>query len=143
MQTLRTSIKRTPLVWLACLLPALLLMLSMQLHMHVHADPVHDADIAQHVHDANLHTAHLGNSHDAEHGTLAHHSSSGTFAVDISPEGAGKNLTLTLLACALIAVFIWLVPPLSRGLPRQRPRETTPFVRWRTALPPPLRAPPR
>lgn len=143
MQTLRTSIQRTPLGWMACLLPALLLMLSMQLHMHVHTDHVHDAEIAQHVHDADLHTAHLGNSHDAEHGTLAQHSSSGTFAVDIAPEGLSKNLTLTLLACALISVFIWLVPPLSRGLPLKRLRETTPCVRWRTALPPPLRAPPR
>ena len=143
MQNLRDYIKSSPFLWVACLLPALFFMLSMQLHIHVHADHQHDTEIQQHSHETNLHKAHLGNTHDADHGADQHHPETGTFAVDISPEGLNKSFTLILLACALISIIILLLSPRTQGLILKRPNETPPYVRWPVALPPQLRAPPQ
>jgi len=142
MQNLRDYIKSTPLLWVACLLPALLLMLSMQLHIHVQADHQHDAEVQQHNHDLNLHKAHLGNSHDTAHGSNLHHPDSNIIAIDISPEGLNKTFTLMLLACALISTVILLLSPHTQGFVLKRNNEKSPHIRWRTALPPQLRAPP-
>ena len=143
MQHLRDYIKSFPYLWVACLLPALLFMLSMQLHVHVHTDHQHDIEVQQHSHEVDLHNAHLGNAHDADHGSEQHHPETGTFSVDISPEGLNKFFTLMLLACALISVIILLLSPHNQGLVLKRHNENLPYTRWPVALPPQLRAPPQ
>ena len=142
MQNLRDYIKSSPSLWVACLLPVLFFMLSMQLHIHVHADHQHDTEVQQHSHEVDLHKAHLGNSHDADHGSDLHHSETGTIAVEISPEGLNKSFTLMLLACALISAIILFLSPLTQALVLKRNKERSPYIRWRAALPPQLRAPP-
>lgn len=142
MQKLRDHIKSNPYLWVACLLPALLFMLSMQLHVHVHADHQHDIEVQQHSHEAELHKAHLGNTHDAEHSSDLQHLETGTIAVDISPEGLNKSFTLMLLACAMISTLILLLSPLTQGLVLKRHNEHSPYTRRHAALPPQLRAPP-
>lgn len=143
MQKLRESIKSSPLLWATCLLPALLFMLSMQLHIHVHTDHQHNNETEQHNHQISLNQAHLGNTHHAEHGTEQHHHETGSFAIDISPEWLNKSFSSTLLACILIGIPILLVPRQTQGLVLKRYNERAPYIRWRIALPPQLRAPPR
>jgi len=142
MQNLRDYIKSSPSLWVACLLPVLFFMLSMQLHIHVHADHQHDTEVQQHSHEVDLHNAHLGNSHEADHGSDLHHSETGAIAVDISSEGLNKSFTLILLACALLSAIILFLSPLTQALVLKRNNEHLPYIRWRAALPPQLRAPP-
>lgn len=143
MQKLRKYIKNTPFLWVACVLPALLFMLSMQLHLHVHADHQHGSDVQQHSHETNLHTTHLGNTHDAQHGFDQHHAEVNTFAVDISPEGLNKSFTLMLLVCALISAIVLLLSPQAQRVVLQHRDKKLPHIRRHgAALPPQLRAPP-
>lgn len=142
MQNLRDNIKNSPFLWIVCLLPVLLFMLSMQLHIHVHADHQHDNEVQQHSHEADLHKAHLGNSHDVDHGSNIHHPETDTVAVDISPEGLNKSLSLVLFACILISTIILLLSPLTQNLVLKRHNKHSPYLRRLAALPPQLRAPP-
>jgi len=142
MQNLRDYIKSSASLWVACLLPALLFMLSMQLHIHVHADHQHDSEVQQHSHKTDLHNAHLGNTHDAAHGSDIHHPETGIITVDISPEGLSKSLSLMLLACALISTIILLLSPPTKNLVLKRRNEYSPYLSRLAALPPQLRAPP-
>lgn len=144
MQKFRKHIRSTPFIWVACVVPVLLFMLSIQLHVHVHADHQHGTEVEQHSHEAKLHKAHLGSTHDAEHGFDQHASEVGTYAIDISPEGLNKSLASLFLVCALVSTLVLLLSQPTQGVALRRRSETTvPFHRRHTALPPQLRAPPR
>jgi len=142
MQKLRETIKSHPYLWLACLLPALLYVLSMQLHIHVHADHQHEAGFQQHSHETNMHNAHLGNTHDAEHSSNLHHAEAEIYSIDVSPDGLSKLFSSGLFAVALFSVLVLFVAIQSQCLVLKRFTERTPYICKRAEQPPQLRAPP-
>ena len=142
MQQLRKIIKRNPLIWASVLIPALLFVLTTQLHIHLHTDHQHDHGQQQHSHQSDQHQAHLGNFHDIKADQGHHHNSAETAVIDITPDGLNKYFSKMLLAITLFAVLVII---LSRsGLAQRLPRlnSEVPFIRWHIALPPQLRAPP-
>lgn len=144
MRKLRERIKRFPSLWLACLLPALFFMLALQPHIHVHAAHQQSGDTPGHSHAADLHQAHFGNALDSTaHAPDQHHPGGAALTVDISPDGLKKSFASTLLACALVGLgLLFLLAP-GQAPVLQRRRDIPPYIRWRAALPPQLRAPPR
>ena len=143
MKKLRDQIKSTRVLWASCLLPALLIMLSMQFHIHVHANHQHGSDVPPHSHQTDFHKAHFDKTYDAQYEYSHYHADAEIFSIDVSPEGVNKSFSSTLLACVLIGMLILLIPRQTQGLILKRYNERPPYIRWRIALPPQLRAPPR
>jgi len=142
MQQLRKIIKRNPLIWASVLIPALLFVLTTQLHLHLHTDHQHGHDQQQHSHQSDQHQAHLGNFHDIEADQGHHHNSGETAVIDITPDGLNKYFSKVLLAIALFAVLTIILSrsTLAQRLPRLN--NEVAFIRWHIAPSPQLRAPP-
>jgi hypothetical protein len=143
MQRLRKIIKHNPIVWAAALIPALVFVLTMQLHLHVHTDHQHDHDEQQHSHQSDQHTAHLGNIHNADDNQGHQHTDGETAVIDITPDGLSKYFSKVLLTLALFALLIIVLSRQSQTQWLKRLNNENPLIRWHTALPPQLRAPPR
>jgi len=140
MHSFRYHIKRTSVLWLAFLLPVLLLMLSMSLHVHRHLNH-HDEALAQHHHPAALHDTHLGNTHDKQQALTPEHTEPGVLAIDIPAKGLAKSFALMLLACAFILLLV-LLPPRTAVLLLPRLERGARVIRWCSALSPLRRGPP-
>ena len=142
MLQLRRHILNNAYAWAACLAFTLIAVFSMQPHVHIHAEHQHKTEIAPHNHQADLHQAHLGNTHDAKHGSAAHLEAE-TYVVNVAPDGINKSFTPILLVFALISIVITLLSPANRILLVLRHQDESPHLRRLAALPPQLRAPPR
>ncbi|MEW5757489.1 MAG: hypothetical protein AB1810_14430 [Pseudomonadota bacterium] len=142
MLQLRRHILNNAYLWTICLASALVFVFCVQPHIHIHTDHQHTADVAPHPHQADVHQSHLGNTHDAEHGSAAHLEHE-TYVVNVSPDGIHKSFTSMLLVCALISIVILLLSPATRLLLSFPHQDDFPHLRRRAALPPQLRAPPR
>jgi len=142
MQKLRELLRLNPAIWVSCLVTALLITLSTQLHLHVHAEHLHDSNASHHIHQGWMHKAHFGSAHDAAHGSNVHHTDIETTAVDISPEGLGKYFSSVLPAIALTTgIILFYSPPLQPQRLKHR-NDDAPLSHWGKGLPPQLRAPP-
>ena len=135
MHKLRRHIHNNSFAWVFLLTLAFVCVSGMKLHIHVHAGHQHGGDVDHHH-------IHLGNPHDAEHGSTHPHADLDAAAIDISPEGFYKNISITLLAVALIGVIVLLLSPRTLMLSMRRRRDETPPIHRLHSTPPQLRAPP-
>ena len=142
MQQLRHHIHNNSFAWASFLALALVFVLSMKLHIHVHTDHLHGDNVDQHTFQIDHHNVHLGNAHDAEHNSNQHHNDIDTTAIDISPEGLYKNISLTPLAIALIGTIVLLLSPSVLALSIERYRNDAPPIQGGHGTLPQLRAPP-
>ena len=147
MHTYRKLLKSTSPLWLAWLLPALLLMFSMQLHVHrlldhQHLDDQKHETVAAHDHVTAAHKIHLGNLHDEQAGLNLVHDDPAVLAIDIPTKGLGKSFALMLLVLAFIAFSILLLSPRRPYLLLCRQQPPSAVIRWCCALSPLRRAPP-
>jgi len=146
MQRLRKFLLRTQSIWLTVMVSALLLVLSSQLHIHVHIESSHGQQNS-YQDDLLQHQAHWGSSdhateHNAVHSAEQHHSGIETTVVSVFPDGLSKY-TLLLLAIALFVTVILILSPHLQVQRLIRRSHDVPPLRWRISLSPPLRAPPR
>ena len=142
MQRLRHHIHNNSFAWASFLALALVFVFGMKLHIHVHDDHLHDDKTDQHAYQVDHHSVHLGNAHDAEHGFAQHHTDNHATAIDISPEGLFKNISMTLLAIAFICTIVLRLSSRILALPIRYYRHDVPLIRRGHAPPPQLRAPP-
>lgn len=142
MQRLRYHIHNYSFAWACFLALALVFALGMNLHIHVHSDHLYSSNVDQHTFQTDHHDVHLGNTHDAEHASNQHHNDIDTKAIDISPEGLYKNISITPLAIALISTIILLLSPSVQARPIRRHRNDLPPVQGGHNTLPQLRAPP-
>ncbi|MDH5766433.1 MAG: hypothetical protein OEZ38_10505 [Gammaproteobacteria bacterium] len=145
MKRFRDYILKSPLLWLAYLLPVFVFMLSIQLHLHIHTGHQPVTTSQEHNHEIDLKQAHIGNIHDAEHASSDLHADADSFNIDISPEGINKNSSslLPLFAFVLISIFALFTSRSIQTLLYQYTRQHSPYQSRVPALPPQLRAPPQ
>ena len=143
MQRLRHHIQNNSFAWASFLALALVFVLGMKLHIHVHADHLHgDNTDQQHTYQFDHHNVHLGNAHDAEHDSSQHHNDIDTTAIDISPEGLYKNISIIALAIALVGTIVLLLSPRAPALSIRHHRNDPPPIQGGHNTLPQLRAPP-
>ncbi len=151
MQRLRRFLLRTQAIWLSVMVSTLLIVLSSQLHIHIHTESSYGhGGIAQQVQNRYQHdlneadwgSSHHASGHNPVHSAEQHHSGIEITVVNIFPDGLGKYISLLLLAIALFATVILILSPHLQVQRLSRRNDDVPLMRWRVNLSPQLRAPP-